>query len=56
MAKAFWRGVISFGMVAIPVKMYVAVESKMPGFHHHVIRILVPLVVTDEELEEHLIV
>ena len=34
MAKAFWRGVISFGMVAIPVKMYVAVESKTPGFHY----------------------
>ena len=24
MAKAFWKGAISFGMVTIPVKMYVA--------------------------------
>jgi DNA end-binding protein Ku len=33
MAKAFWRGVISFGMVVIPVKMYVATEAKTLSFH-----------------------
>jgi DNA end-binding protein Ku len=33
MARAFWKGVISFGMVAIPVSMYVATESKTPAFH-----------------------
>jgi len=34
MPKAFWKGVISFGMVAIPVKMSVATESKTPSFHY----------------------
>jgi DNA end-binding protein Ku len=33
MARAFWKGVISFGMVAIPVKMYVATESHTTSFH-----------------------
>jgi len=33
MARSFWKGVISFGMVAIPVKMYVATESKTTSFH-----------------------
>jgi DNA end-binding protein Ku len=33
MAKAFWKGVISFGMVVIPVKMYVATETKTLSFH-----------------------
>jgi DNA end-binding protein Ku len=33
MPKAFWKGVISFGLVAIPVKMYVAAESKQISFH-----------------------
>jgi DNA end-binding protein Ku len=33
MARAFWKGVISFGLVAIPVKMYVGTESKALGFH-----------------------
>lgn len=33
MAKSFWKGAISFGMVAIPVKMYVATVSKTPSFH-----------------------
>jgi DNA end-binding protein Ku len=33
MARSFWKGVISFGLVAIPVKMYVATESQTPGFH-----------------------
>ncbi len=33
MARAFWNGVISFGMVVIPVRMYVATETKTPNFH-----------------------
>jgi DNA end-binding protein Ku len=33
MAKAFWKGVISFGMVVIPVKMYVATEARTLSFH-----------------------
>lgn len=33
MAKAFWKGVISFGMVVIPVKMYVATETRTLSFH-----------------------
>ena len=33
-ARAFWKGVISFGMVAIPVKMSVSTESKTPSFHY----------------------
>lgn len=33
MARAFWKGVISFGLVAIPVKMYVGAESKTLSFH-----------------------
>ncbi|HTY82154.1 MAG TPA: Ku protein [Dehalococcoidales bacterium] len=33
MPKAFWKGVISFGLVAIPVKMYVGAESKSISFH-----------------------
>jgi DNA end-binding protein Ku len=33
MARAFWKGVISFGLVAIPVKMYVATESRAISFH-----------------------
>jgi DNA end-binding protein Ku len=33
MPKAFWKGVISFGMVVIPVKMYVATEAKSLSFH-----------------------
>lgn len=32
MARAFWKGVISFGLVAIPVKMYVGTESKILSF------------------------
>jgi len=34
MARAFWRGVISFSLVAIPVKMYRATESKALSFHY----------------------
>ena len=33
MAKAFWKGAISFGMVSIPVKMYVATTSHVMNFH-----------------------
>jgi len=33
MRRAFWKGVISFGLVAIPVRMYVATETKPLGFH-----------------------
>ena len=33
MPRAFWKGVISFGLVAIPVKMYVGTESKSISFH-----------------------
>jgi DNA end-binding protein Ku len=34
MPRAFWRGVISFGMVVIPVRMSIATESKTPSFHY----------------------
>ena len=33
MAKAFWKGAISFGMVSIPVKMYVATTNHGINFH-----------------------
>ncbi len=33
MARAFWKGVISFGLVAIPVKMYTATEAREITFH-----------------------
>ncbi len=33
MAKAFWKGAISFGMVTIPVTMYVAATSHGISFH-----------------------
>jgi DNA end-binding protein Ku len=33
MPRAFWKGVISFGLVAIPVKMYIGAESKTLSFH-----------------------
>ncbi len=33
MPRVFWKGTISFGMVAIPVKMYIATESQTPAFH-----------------------
>ena len=34
MPRAFWKGVISFGMVAIPVRMSVATENRTPSFHY----------------------
>jgi DNA end-binding protein Ku len=33
MARAFWKGAISFGMVNIPVRMYVATVNATPNFH-----------------------
>jgi DNA end-binding protein Ku len=33
MPRAFWKGIISFGLVAIPVKMYIGTESKALSFH-----------------------
>ena len=33
MARAFWKGAMSFGMVVIPVKMYVATEAHTLSFH-----------------------
>jgi len=33
MARAFWKGAISFGMVVIPIKMYVATEAHTLSFH-----------------------
>jgi DNA end-binding protein Ku len=33
MPRSFWKGVISFGLVAIPVKMYVATETRPISFH-----------------------
>lgn len=32
MARAIWKGAISFGMVAIPMKLYIATESKDISF------------------------
>jgi len=33
MARAFWKGAINFGMVSIPVKMYVATAGQTLAFH-----------------------
>jgi DNA end-binding protein Ku len=33
MPRAIWSGVISFGLVSIPVKLYTATESKSLSFH-----------------------
>jgi len=33
MARAMWSGVVGFGMVSIPIKMYAATESKSISFH-----------------------
>lgn len=32
MARALWRGTISFGMVTIPVKLFTATESQDVSF------------------------
>ena len=33
MARSIWNGVVSFGMVSIPVKLYTATESKDISFN-----------------------
>ncbi|MDR3615896.1 MAG: Ku protein [Candidatus Obscuribacterales bacterium] len=33
MARAMWSGVIGFGLVSIPIKLYSAIESKTTSFH-----------------------
>ena len=33
MARSFWKGTISFGLVAIPVRMSIATEHQTPNFH-----------------------
>ena len=34
MPRSFWKGAISFGLVVIPVRMYVATDVKTPAFHY----------------------
>ena len=34
MAKAFWKGAISFGLVVIPVRMYVATQQRTFSLHN----------------------
>ena len=43
MARAIWRGALSFGMVSIPVKLYTATESKDVAFRQLVAEDLKPL-------------
>ncbi|MGZ6372501.1 MAG: Ku protein, partial [Candidatus Limnocylindria bacterium] len=33
MARSMWRGAIQFGLVTIPVKLYLATESSSIGFN-----------------------
>ncbi len=33
MARAIWSGVLSFGLVSIPVRLYAAAEPHQPSFH-----------------------
>jgi len=33
MARAIWSGVLSFGLVSVPVELYTATESHGPAFH-----------------------
>jgi DNA end-binding protein Ku len=33
MARAIWSGVLSFGLVAVPVELYSATEAHRPAFH-----------------------
>ena len=33
MARAIWKGVITFGMVSIPVQLYPATQDKDVSFH-----------------------
>ena len=43
MARAIWSGVISFGLVSVPVRMYTATESKELKFHFLDKRDLAPI-------------
>jgi hypothetical protein len=33
MARAIWSGVLTFGLVSVPVELYSATEAHGPGFH-----------------------
>ena len=33
MARSMWRGAIQWGLVTIPIKLYLATESRSIGFH-----------------------
>lgn len=33
MARAIWSGVLSFGLVSIPVRLYAATKTRRPAFH-----------------------
>ena len=33
MARAIWSGVLSFGLVSVPVRLYSATEAHQPAFH-----------------------
>ena len=33
MARAIWSGVLSFGLVSVPVELYTATEAHGPVFH-----------------------
>jgi DNA end-binding protein Ku len=35
MARAIWSGVLSFGLVAVPVELYSATEAHRPAFHQY---------------------
>ena len=43
MARAIWRGAISFGMVSIPVRLYTATESRDIAFRQLVAEDLKPV-------------
>ena len=34
MARAIWSGVLTFGLVSVPVELYSATEAHGPVFHH----------------------
>lgn len=33
MARAIWSGMLSFGLVSIPVRLYAATKTRRPVFH-----------------------
>ena len=37
MARAMWKGAIQFGLVTIPVKLYLATESKGLSFKQRMV-------------------